>query len=352
MVIGTAGTPILPDIELADETPEALYGLMTQRGWGDGLPVVAPTQNRVEAMLAGTAGDPDEVLAVLEPRGGVATRRAVAINAVMAGCLPEWMPVLVAATRALGAPGLNLRGVNATTHSVAPMLVVHGPIADETGFNGGTGAFGPGTRANATVGRAVRLILLHIAGATPGAGDASSQGQPAKYAYCVAEHIARSPWEAFHHSVGVDADNAVTIHCGEGPHNFHDMEALEPRPILDKAASVAATLGSNNGPVSEAEFFVAFGPEHAATIAGSGWSRTDVQAYLFEKARLPAGLLRASFTSELWPPWVRALKDDDLQPLTERAENFKVLVIGGPGKQSCLMPSWGVTRSVTVPIET
>jgi hypothetical protein len=338
-------------LELVDESPEAIYAFFEERRWGDGLPLVAPTAQRVEAMLAGVGGDREEVLAVLPPRSGLATRRVVAVNAVLAGCRPEWMPVLVAATRALGAPQLNLRGVNATTHPVAPLLIVHGPIAERTGFNAGFGAFAPGHRANATVGRALRLLLLHAAGATPGDGDVSTQGQPAKYTYCVAENIVQSPWGAYHHSVGVMSGSAVTIHCGEGPHNFHDMEAETARPILDKAASVAATLGSNNGCIAEAEFFVLLGPEHAATIAASGWTRADVSAYLFEKTRLPARVLRAAFESTLWPAWMRALDDDDMQPMTERPDHFRVLVVGGPGKHSCLVPSWGVTKSVTVAIE-
>lgn len=337
--------------EIAGDSPEEMWEIAARHGWGDGLPLVAPSEERVAAMLAGCGGDPDEVLGVLPPRGGLATRRAVAANAVMAGCLPQWMPVLVAAVRALAMPELNLRGINATTHSVAPLLIVHGPIAERTGFNAGIGAFGPGTRANATVGRAIRLILIHIAGATPGPGDASTQGQPAKYAYCVAENAARSPWPAYHRSAGISAESAVTIHCGEGPHNFHDMESTEPAPILDKAASVMATLGSNNGPVSEAEFFVVLGPEHAATIAAAGWSRDDVSHYLYERARLPMGLLRRHFRSNLWRPWQQALGDTDPMPLTEDPSHIKVLVVGGPGKQSCLIPSWGVTRSVTVPVE-
>ncbi len=339
-------------IDVDDESPETLFALCAERGWGDGLPVVAPTATRVAAMLDAVDGDPDEVLAVLPPRSGLATRRVVAVNAVLAGCRPEWMPVLEAATRALGRPELNLRGVNATTHPSAPIVIVHGPIASRTGFNSGTGAFGPGTRANATVGRAVRLLLLHVAGAQPGRGDASSQGQPAKYTYCVAENVTQSPWGAYHHSVGVTATDAVTVHCGEGPHNFHDMESEDPKLILDKAASVAATLGSNHGPIPEAEYFVCLGPEHAAAMAAAGWTRQDVARYLFERVRLPASLLRTHFHSNLWRPWARALDDDAPQPLTESPDHFKVIVVGGPGKQSCVLPSWGVTRSVTEAIGT
>ena len=123
---------------------------------------------------------------------------------------------------------MNLRGVNATTHCVAPLLIVHGERSSPAGYNGGIGAFGPGNRANATTGRAVRLVLLHVAGAVPGPGDASTQGGPAKYTYCVAENLAATPWESYALSRGVDAQSAVTVHCGEAPHNFHDMESEHP----------------------------------------------------------------------------------------------------------------------------
>lgn len=337
-------------LSIGDESPEAIYALFESRGWGDGLPLVAPTRERVDAMLAGDPGDPQEVLAVLAPRAGVATRRVVAINAVLAGARPEYLPVLIAATRALGRPRLNLRGTNATTHPCAPLVIVHGSIAQRCGFNAGVGAFGPGNRANATVGRAIRLLLIHCAGAIPGTGDAAQQGSPAKYAYCVAENTAQSPWEAFHTSRGIETQSAVTVHFGEGPHNAHDMEAETPEPILDKIASVAATLGSNHGPIPEAEYFVCLGPEHAQTIAQAGWSRMDVSRYLFEKVRLPASVLRAHFDSQLWRPWASALSDGDLQPMVEAPENFCVLVVGGAGKHSCLIPSWGVTKSVTEPV--
>jgi hypothetical protein len=333
--------------------------LFEARGWGDGLPLVPPTEERVDAMLSGGAGaaggdeiaDPDEVIATLEPRLGEATRRAIAVNAVLAGCPPGVLPVLVTAVRGLARPELNLRGVNATTHPVAPLLIVHGEAVGRMGFNAGLGTFGPGTRANATVGRALRLILLHIAGARPGSGDASTQGQPSKYAYCIAENESASPWESYPRSLGVDAASAVTLHCGENPHNFHDMESEAPGPILDKAATVMATLGSNNAPVSSAEFFVVLGPEHAATIAGAGWARRDVQFYLYERARLPAGVFRGAFDVTQYRPWLHALRDEDAMPITDHPDQIRVLVAGGPGKHSCVIPSWGMTKSVTLAFE-
>ncbi|MCH7789930.1 MAG: hypothetical protein IH940_10895 [Acidobacteria bacterium] len=338
-------------IILGDETPESLWQMLDSQGWGDGLPIVAPTAARVDAALRLDSGDPDEVIAVLEPRAGLATRREIAINAVMAGCPPEVLPVVIAAVRALGSAEINLRGVNATTHPVAPLLIVHGPAASELGFNSGLGAFGPGNRANATVGRAVRFVLLHVAGAVPGPGDVSTQGQPSKYTYCVAENVSESPWPAYHRTMGLGVESAVTVHCGENPHNFHDMESNEPTGILDKAATVMATLGTNNAPISQGEFFIGLCPEHASTIAARGWTRDDVSSYLFQRARRSLSEVRAAFDLLAWDEWMMALREDDLVPVTGSAKNIKVFVVGGPGKHSCVIPSWGMTKSVTVAIE-
>jgi len=335
------GTPAHEDgvesFEIADESPETLRALLEERRWADGLPVVAPTEERVGAMLAAHDADADTVLGVVPPRDGVATLRAVAANAVMAGCPDDVLPVVAAAVRALTQPEVNLRGVQATTHPVAALVIVHGEAARTLGFNAGTGCFGPGTWANATVGRAVRFVLMHIGGARPGDGDASTQGQPAKYTYCIAEQQDDVPWPAFDRSRGVEAPSAVTIFCGEGPHNFHDMESEEPVRLLTKAASVMTTLGSNNACISQGEFFVVLCPEHAATIASHGWSREDVQTFLFEQARLPRGTLRGAF-------------DNALLPMTEEAANIRVVIAGGAGKHSCVIPSWGMTRSVTMPL--
>jgi hypothetical protein len=322
------------------------------RGWGDGLPVVPPTPERVAEMLTSATGDPDEVLCTLQPRAGIVTRRVAAINAVMAGCPSDVLPVVVTALRALARPEVNLRGVNATTHPVAPMLMVHGEIATKAGFNTGIGCFGPGNRANATVGRAVRLTLLHVAGARPGFGDAATHGQPAKYTFCAGENIDESPWESYARSRGVDAPSAVTVHCGEGPHNVHDAEAAgDPVLILDKIASAMTSLGQNNAPISQAEYFVVLGPEHAASIAQRGMSRTDVQSYLFDRARMPAGLFRRHFEELAWTGWMKLVDDDHLLSMTAEPDNIRVVVAGGPGKHSLVVPSWGMTRSVTLPVE-
>ena len=190
-----------------------------------------------------------------------------------------------------------------------------------------------------------------MAGAVPGEGDASTQGGPAKYAYCVAENLDESPWGGYAASVGVDAPSAVTVHCGAAPHNVHDMESSAPAPILDKMASAMASLGSNNAPVSSGEFFVMLCPEHANACAAAGWTRGHVASYLHERARMRAGDLRTAFALRAWAPWQEALPDDALMSLTEHPDNVKVMVVGGPGKHSSVIPSWGMTKSVTVPVE-
>ncbi len=341
-------------IELLDESPETLYGLLAECGWGDGLPVVAPTSNRVDAMLAAYSGSPDEVLAVLPPRLGACTARAAAINAVMAGCPPAVFPVITAAVRALARPEFNLRGVQATTHAVAVMVAVHGVVVQQAGYNAGFGTFGPGTRANATTGRALRLILLHVGGGRPGDGDASTQGHPAKYAYCFAENAPASPWPIYPRCRGVESPSAVTVAGVEGPHNVHDMWATHPGPILAKMASAMATLGSNNAAMAESEFFVVLGPEHAFQAAAEGWSREDVQLFLYQYARVRRAVKRQHFDSgAAEPPWMRSIEDPEaLLPMTSRPDDIRVMVAGGPGKHSCLIPSWGsISRSVTVPVD-
>ncbi len=355
----TAETPpttpaaVDPFLEIEDESPERLYDLLAEHGWGDGLPVVFPTEARVARMMEGYPGSPDDLLAVLPPRSGAATVQTVAVNAVMAGCPPEVFPVVVAAVRALGQPRLNLQSVQATTHAVAIMVAVHGDIVERAGYNASFGTFGPGWRANATTGRAIRLVLLHIAGGRPGDGDASTQGQPAKYGFCFAENTAASPWPTYPRSLGIDSPSAVTVAGMEGPHNCHDMWSTHPRPILEKMATVMTSLGSNNAPMPAAEFFVVLCPEHAAQAAAEGWSRQDVQLFLYEHARMPWRIWRQHFEWRFTnTPWASDITDpDQMVPMVDSPDRIKVMVAGGPGKHSCVIPAFGgMALSVTAPV--
>ena len=190
-----------PDAIAADMTP--LDGVDLQewyfaQGFTDGLPVVPPTEEKVEAMIEALGGDPAFLEARVPPRWGNLTRRVLAINAVMAGCLPIYAPVLRTALRAMCENHFNLNAIQATTHVIAPLAIVNGPVRKQIGMNAGHGAFGPGNRANATIGRAIRLVLLNVGGALPGVLDKSTQGTPAKYSYCVAENEEDSPWAPYH----------------------------------------------------------------------------------------------------------------------------------------------------------
>ena len=173
---------------IVDESVQAINDLFVEKGWSDGLPIIPPTEQAVETMLAGTKRDPTEVAAAIPPCWGKATIEKIAINAVMAGCLPQYMPVIITAIEAMADERFRLAEIQPTTHPVAPLVIVNGPIVKKLDINSKTGAFGPCWRANATIGRAIRLILLNIGGALPGKLDLSTQGQPSKYTYCIAEN--------------------------------------------------------------------------------------------------------------------------------------------------------------------
>jgi hypothetical protein len=327
-----------------------------ERGLTDGLPIVPPTEERVAAMVAAVPEEASDSLGTLPPRWAEATIEKLAVNAVLAGCRPEVFPVVAAAVRAMLRQEFNLYGLQATTHPVAPMVAVHGPVARRLGVQGGPGALGPGHTANATIGRAVRLILLNVGGAYPGEGDRATHGTPAKFAYCLTENVAESPWPEFHVTRGFDGDqSAVTVFGGEAPHNINDHESTTPERLLDIVADVMAGLGHNDWFVSEDgrnDMVVVLGPEHAALLGRAGWSRSDAQGYLHRRAARPVAELRRGGMWDMrdWPEDT-PLEGGATFPAVRRAEDILLLVAGGPGKHSLVIPSFGGTRSVTVAVE-
>ena len=350
-----AGRPA-PTVEVPDDVA-AVSRAFASRGWSDGLPVIPPTEARVAAMLAGAPRDPLEVIAILPPRRGEATVHAIAVNAVMAGCAPAHLPVLIAAVRAIAQPEFNLSGVNATTHPVALFLLVSGPIAGELGVQSGSGCFGPGFATNATLGRALRLIQLTVAGARPGQGDRSTQATPAKIAFCAAENLEASPWPPFHATRGFAPEaNAVTVFGCEGPHNIQDHGSNTALGVMRTVAGAMSQAGSNNI-LARGSPVLAFGPEHAATVAAGGWSREDVQRYLFEHARYPLDRLSDELfeviqehTAQGVP--VPLFARDALAPIADGPEQIHVIVAGGPGKHSAWFPTFGnMTRPVSMPVD-
>ena len=317
------------------------------RGWTDGLPIVPPTEARVREFLKFTKRDPREIVGVLPPRQGEATVEKIAANAVMAGCKPEYLPVILAALEALADPLFNLDSVQATTHPVAPLIVVNGPIARQLEINGGYNCFGQGFRANVTIGRAVRLVLMNVGGGLPGSGDRATQGSPAKLAYCVAENEAESPWEPLHVEAGFPRDTSVvTVFGCEGPHNIQDHFSNTGLGVLRTVAGAMGQAGSNNllgwgGPL------LALGPEHAATIARDGYSKAKVKEFLFEHARFPLARLGREYQQQQIERHQAADAPDTMLSIVKRAEDISIIVAGGAGKHSCWQPTFGDGTHVT-----
>ena len=329
-------------IEIPDD-PTAIFEAFTERNWADGLPVIAPTDERVRAMLGGRDGA--RTLGMMPPLWRQVTLEKLAVNAVMAGCEPRAFPVVVAAVEAMLDRAFNLYGVQATTHPVAPLVIVNGPYGRSIGLHGGSGCFGPGFRANATIGRAIRLILLNVGGAWPGRYDMATQGSPAKFSYCVAENEAASPWGP------LAPGDTVTVYGGEPPHNVNDHVSTTATGILTTLCDTAVSLGSNVGwYFSQSQLLVVLGPEHARTIADEGLTRADVQRFVYEHARLPLGRLKLAgmWGMHDWPAWMNAVTEPTaLMPQVPSPDDVYVLVAGGSGKHSAVVPNCTFSRAVS-----
>jgi hypothetical protein len=316
------------------------------QGFSDGLPVVPPTPAKVAAMIEALGGEPQFVECRVPPRWGNLTREVLAINMVMAGCLPEYATVVQAALLALCDPAFNLNGVQATTHMASPLLVVNGPIRTAIGMNAGCNVFGSGNRANATIGRAVRLVLLNVGGGWPGDLDKSTLGHPGKYTYCIAENEEQSPLAPYHVERGYRAeDSTVFVIAAEPPHSVTNHVANDPEGILDSICSAMSTIAHNNA-VSAGHCAVVLGPEHARTIASHGWKRHDIRSYLWTYARIRFGDIAFNHRygkvyNRNLPAWYKRDLDASI-PIVPAADNIHLFVAGGEaGRFSAFIPGWG-----------
>ncbi len=268
-----------------EEDPiEACYA----RGWSDGLPVVPPTPERVERMLSGTRRDRAELVAVVPPDYAECTVEKVAISAVMAGCLPEYLPVVMAAVEAVCTDEFNIHGLAATTMAVGPVVIVNGPIRQRIGMNSGINALGQGNRANATIGRALQLVVRNVGGARPGGVDRATLGNPGKYTLCFAENEEDSPWDSLAQERGVEAEaSAVTVFGADAPHLVIDQLSRTPESL---AISLAGTLRAlaNAKLVLGFDAFIVIGPEHARVFSDGGWSKARLRQELLEILTMPA----------------------------------------------------------------
>ncbi|MEX2147604.1 MAG: hypothetical protein WED01_11395 [Candidatus Rokuibacteriota bacterium] len=339
------------EVVRAADAVEEVNALFEARGWTDGLPVVPPTLARVEAMCATTARAPFEVLGEVEPLRGEATVEKVAANAVMAGCRPEHFPVVLAAVEAVLDPAFNMRGVQTTDENVAPLLIVSGPLAARLGVNAGFGALGPGWRANATIGRAVRLVMLNLGGGWPGAVSLAGLGQPGRYTLCLAERE-DSPWPALHVDFGYRPEQStVTVLRAE--------TAINVTGGLAEVASVMASAASAFTMLHEGRVAVVVAPVVARRLAAEGWSKDDVRRWLYAEARVPVAAWRSWWlraTARQWPAWV--IEASGMLPVVKEAGDITVVVAGADLAipQLAYFPSWGfppcrVTREFTAPVD-
>jgi hypothetical protein len=342
----------VPEILTIEGDLTDVYEYYLEKGWTDGLPIVPPTEELVAAALEYTDLDPGDSLGRLPATRADATVHNVAVNAVMAGCKPEYLPVVIAAIRGLTVPDFNTFGIQATTNPVAPLVVVNGPIAKELEFNSKGNIFGPGFRANATVGRAVRLCLLNIGGGVPQTMDKSTQGQPGKYGLCIAENEEESPWEPFHVERGYDSEtSAVSVVSITGTQNILDLASRNAEGILRTFASSCATVGHQNVQLGGGPLIVMC-PEHAQIIAAGGFSKQDVKEFLYEHSRVklsefPPETLKG-MVKHRRPRRYHSDNPDSYVPLADSPGEIQIVVAGGAGPHSVVSPSFGEATMVPV----
>ena len=335
------------------EAVERCYEL----GWTDGLPVVPPTEERVSEFLNRAGRDASEVVGELPERRRQITAEKVAANSVMAGCLPEYLPVVLAATEAMLAPDFNLVGPSSSMGGAAVLIIINGPVARDLNINARNNLFGPGNRANATIGRALRLVLMNACAAIPGLFDRSVIGHPGKFTYCIAEAETETHWTPLHVERGFSPEqNAVTVFAAEGPRQVRSVG--HPEAILYSIADAASSLGtslSTSGSVGDPAQGIRQG-EIVVTIAGSsnlwqGWSKDDIRDYLYSRIRRSVADLKSAqvFAGDLEP-------GDETRFMTLIPEPKDIMVVFAGGEESnmsSVIPSWGpkissaaVTREV------
>jgi hypothetical protein len=332
-------------IEVKDSLQAIEY--FYQKGWTDGLPIVPPTKERIYEMLKSVNMEPETIVGGIPERDRVFTAELVAINAVMAGCLPGYFPVVMAAVQAISEPEFGLHGPSASTHGAAIMIAINGPIVEQIGLNAGANAFAPGNRANATIGRAIRLLMMNVGGSPE--FDRSTLGTPAKFSFCFAEQ--KTDWTPLHVQRGFhENDSTVTVFACEGPNQMQNHGSLKGEYILRIMADRMSALGTFNIG-SETEMAVVLCPEHYQHLHKQGWSKQSVQQYLYENAKRSISDMKRGGIIDA--PIVES-DDHIFKYAVPSPEQILLMVAGGEaGRFSACMPGWfsykqskAVTKSI------
>ncbi|HET7005612.1 MAG TPA: hypothetical protein VFK65_08985 [Candidatus Binatia bacterium] len=329
-----------------------MFSFMFERGWTDGLPVLPPTLAAVQKMIVAAGQNADAVLGVIPPLNGVATVEKIAANAVMAGCLPDYFPLVLAAVRGMTQPGYNLDGLQTTTGNIAPLAIVNGPCRNLLAINYGANVLGQGWRANATIGRAIRLVMTNVGGARPGSFDKSTMGQPAKYTFCFAENEEESPWLPFHVERGL-ARECDTVHMfgASGVYSAVDM-ASQSADGLIKTFALTMSGGLASG-VTSTEVRWVICPEHAAILARDGLTKEKLRGELFARARVAYDKIadeNLQLLAKRRPQWFKPGAAREIG-VVDRPEDIWLVVAGGAGAKSAYIPGRTGTRMQTVAVE-
>jgi hypothetical protein len=310
----------------------------------DGLPLVPPTAERVAAMLSANGYKRDDEIAMVAPSFAMATAGDIAICAVMAGCRPEYFPILVAAVDALADPLFNLLGVATTTGSATPIYIVSGPIAAQIGLNGAGNALGSGHRANATIGRAMTLILQNVCGAKPGELDMATLGQPAKYACCFAENSVDNPWPPLHVERGFAADASVVTVVGiAGTVEVNDSDSQTAADMAQTFAQsmLIAGVAGGSGLLGGGEPLCILPPEWVDMFHREGYDKQKTRAAIWERAWLPVDKLAPAMRARRMA--AGADPAADVIRVAEKPDDIMIVVAGGVGRKAAYAPTWGGT---------
>ena len=330
----------MKDLLVAADEAAALEQLH-ERGCTDGLPVVIPTRDRVARMVLASGQEADMVLGTMGPGHGIATIEKVAVAAVMAGCLPDYMPIVVAAVKAVIEPVFDLTEMQATTHCTAPLIIVNGPARHNCGpVSSGFGALGPGPRANASIGRALRLAMINIGKGRAGSSDMALLGHPGKFTYCLAEDEENSPLRPLHVDLGFDEDDSVvTVIGAEAPHSvIFSGDGDDPdsyKYLLNVLAIGLANAATNNATLTSGSAVVVLNPDHANLLAAAGLDRHGIAEELYARCRISTEELR-----RLVPNFAGGATAKGDRYAFTGPEQLIILMAGGGGLYSMVMPSW------------
>ena len=343
-------------IELEDSW-ETINAYFLERNWTDGLPIVPPTEDRVQAMIdyvnTELGWKPDDLIGALPPKNGMATVEKIAINAVMAGCRPEYMPVLVGTVKGMAVPAFNLFGVQTSTHNTSVLTIVHGPIRKRLDINWGYNVVASRWHSTTTIGRAIRFIMTNIGG-IPGATNIHTQGHIARFEHCIAENEDENPWEPLHVERGMHPEeSAVTVFAACPAMMVDDNSgSRSAKELLNTFARSVAYVGNRNIN-GEGEPLIIMCPTHARLLSNGGYSKADVKRFLWERARVPFGHIPTGNLQSYSERFLKFYGDfgpDYGVPFADRPEDIVIVIMGGQGTHSLSVQTLLGSKSQTVPI--